>query len=224
MSILPERGPRYVESVSFSPEGQMLASGAEENIYLWDVNTGECLRILMGHTGNVESVSFSPDGQILASAGGYGDFTVRLWDVNRGKHLHTLTADMGYVESVSFSPDGRVLASGALGDGEVHLWDVSTRCTPPHPYGAACGMSILAAGVQRLSRVSVLVLMVGCLPAGLQREPFVYGMRPQVHTSALLQGIRRMLKASVLALMVRCSQVEAKTVPVLLWTLAPLPR
>ena len=54
----PVEWPRYVESVSFSPEGQTLASGAEENIYLWDATTGDPLRILIGHTGAVESVSF----------------------------------------------------------------------------------------------------------------------------------------------------------------------
>ncbi|MDT9196460.1 WD40 repeat domain-containing protein, partial [Limnospira sp. PMC 1245.20] len=67
-------------SVSFSPDGQTLASGSSDNtVRLWDVATGRELRQLTGHTNSLLSVSFSPDGQTLAS--GSSDNTVRLWDV-----------------------------------------------------------------------------------------------------------------------------------------------
>ena len=55
---------------------------------LWDVQTGEQLRTLEGHTSGVNSVAFSPDGSTLAS--GSGDDTVRLWDVQTGEQLRTL--------------------------------------------------------------------------------------------------------------------------------------
>ena len=67
-----------VLSVSFSPDGQLLASGGIDNtVRLWNPATGQLLYTLKGHTGGVYSVSFSADGQLLASSG--ADQTVRLW-------------------------------------------------------------------------------------------------------------------------------------------------
>ena len=53
----------------FSPDSSTLAvwSFADTNIHLWAVSTGEYLRSLEGHTGNVSSVAFSPDGSSLVS-------------------------------------------------------------------------------------------------------------------------------------------------------------
>ena len=114
----------YVNSVSFSPDGQTLASASDdETIRLWDVSTGELFRTLTGHTVRVSSVSFSPDGQTLAS--GSRDRTIRLWDVSTGETLRTLTGHTREVNSISFSPDGQTLASGSS-DETIRLWDVST--------------------------------------------------------------------------------------------------
>ena len=109
-----------VQTVAFSPDGTMLASGASDNtVALWDVERRGRLATLKGHTDYVLSESFSPDGTILASGG--GDNTVILWDVATQRRLTTLKGHTGWVQSVSFSPDGTMLASGAE-DGTVLLW------------------------------------------------------------------------------------------------------
>jgi WD40 repeat protein len=43
-----------------------------------DLATGNHLRILTGHTGQVRGVAFSPDGRLLAT--GSGDGSAWLWD------------------------------------------------------------------------------------------------------------------------------------------------
>jgi WD40 repeat protein len=69
----------YVYSVSFSPDGKILASGSwEKSIKLWS-NVGDiwtCFATLSGHNG----VSFSPDGTTLASKS--TDGTIKCWNIN----------------------------------------------------------------------------------------------------------------------------------------------
>ena len=112
-----------VLSLSFSPDGTILASGNGDNsIKLWDVNSGRELRTLEGHTWSVMSVAFNPDGKTLAS--GSGDMSVRLWSVTTGQELKSFRDTTG-VRSVCFSPDGKTLVSGNW-DALIRVWDPAT--------------------------------------------------------------------------------------------------
>ena len=114
----------FVNSVSFSPDGQTLVSGSRGGtVRLWDAETCTNLNTLNGHTASVNSVSFSPDGQTLVS--GSSDRTVRLWDAETRTNLNTLNGHTASVNSVSFSPDGQTLVSGSR-DETVRLWDADT--------------------------------------------------------------------------------------------------
>ena len=65
-------------SVSFPPDGEMLASGSRDGtVKLWSVSKRQEIATLAGHTKQIiNSVSFSSDGEMLAS--GCRDGTVRL--------------------------------------------------------------------------------------------------------------------------------------------------
>ncbi len=117
-----------VASVSFSPDGALLASSGGSNddptVRLWDAATQAQIATLEGHTFGVNSVAFSPpDGATLASAS--DDGTVRLWDVATHQETALLDEHGAPVHSVTFSPDGATLASSGA-DGTVLLRDLET--------------------------------------------------------------------------------------------------
>ncbi|MBW4511750.1 MAG: serine/threonine protein kinase [Scytonematopsis contorta HA4267-MV1] len=123
---------RDVRSVSFSPDGQTLASGShDKTIKLWRPNTGELLHTFFGHTNHVTSIAFSPNGKMLASAS--DDKTIKLWNLESMKLVHTLTGHTGEILSITFTPDGQTLISGSgedpvnrSVDNSIKLWNPKT--------------------------------------------------------------------------------------------------
>ncbi|EPB82929.1 glucose repression regulatory protein TUP1 [Mucor circinelloides 1006PhL] len=122
-------GDLYIRSVSFSPDGKYLATGAEDKqIRIWDIAKKRIRGILSGHEQDIYSLEFSRDGRILVS--GSGDRTARIWDWQTIRCIHELRIndveqqDLG-VTSVAISPDSRLVAAGSL-DKVVRVWDAVT--------------------------------------------------------------------------------------------------
>ena len=56
-----------IDTIAFSPDGQVLAAGGYQAIHIWDVRTSNLMGTLKENRGRVQALSFSPDGKTLAS-------------------------------------------------------------------------------------------------------------------------------------------------------------
>ena len=108
-------GQSSISSVSWSPDGQTLATGGH-NVKLWKRDGSPITEI--ANQGSVMSMSWSPNGPTLATGG--IDGTVKLWKRD-GSLITKIKANQRIVLSVSWSPNGQTLATGGI-DGTVKLW------------------------------------------------------------------------------------------------------
>ena len=112
-----------VRTIAFSSYGRQLATGGNDHtLRLWDVASGQLLKIL-GVTDIVERAAFSPDDQRLVTGG--ADGTVKIWDLLTNQELMTLPGHTDEVTSITFSEEGESLATSGA-DGVVRLWRTNT--------------------------------------------------------------------------------------------------
>jgi hypothetical protein len=103
-----------VESMAFSPDGRYVASGAFQEVKLWDAKTGALLQTVPGFVDRVVTLDFSPDGKLLATGGGAPteEGEIKILEVPGGKVVTDIKGGHSdTVFGVAFSPDGTKLAT-----------------------------------------------------------------------------------------------------------------
>jgi len=121
----PGFSPQPVTRVCFVSDG-FVAVSAYNFIYICNIETGETVKTLRGHTSGVFGLCLSSPG-FLAS--GACDETVRIWSVETGECVRTFLPDParlynGSVLSVcSVSPE---LLAAAKSNGTVQIWNKET--------------------------------------------------------------------------------------------------
>jgi len=111
-----------VKSLTFSPDGKMLASASDDGtIKLWEVISGKLRATAQNEIRQDYFVAFSPDGKLLATTARFETFN--LWDVTTGQKKAKFYPDL--VTSVAFSNDGALMAVGGRHN-PLTLWDMKT--------------------------------------------------------------------------------------------------
>ncbi|PYH88849.1 hypothetical protein BO71DRAFT_423415 [Aspergillus ellipticus CBS 707.79] len=113
----------FINSVCFSHDSKMLASGSNDYIVkIWDTDSGQCRRTLYGQNEKVLSVSFSPDSKLLALAS--MGCTIKVWDTITGQNIQTFQGS-GDGDSISatvtFSHDSKLLISSFVRE-VIEIW------------------------------------------------------------------------------------------------------
>lgn len=128
-SIIYYEHTESVNSIAWSPNGQRIASGSDDQtVKVWEVATQNTLFTYTGHTARVNAVACSPNSKYIASAS--DDHTVQIFDAVTGKHVYTYSGHHNEVNAVAWSPDSKRIASASgstKGAGNIiHVWNATT--------------------------------------------------------------------------------------------------
>ena len=137
LTLDPGHHVGYMSSMVFTPDGaELLTTGRDHTVRVWDPRTGELLRVLRPPgLGEEMRVALSPDGKTLAvGAHHVGDkgmqHAVYLISVADGRVERTLPAFKdGYVFAVAFSADGKRLVATSTSP-NVGVWDLNKSAEP----------------------------------------------------------------------------------------------
>src|SRR5262249_22724376 len=124
---LPLPSPEAVSSLSFSPDGRLLAGSRQHaDLILWNVDERKVKCRIPAL--RMDRLAFSPDGKMLAAWGMSGE-GIQLWEVAAAtpKRVLARPGHGHYVDVLAVSPQRKLAASGALHDASLRMWDALAR-------------------------------------------------------------------------------------------------
>ncbi|MFN2367941.1 MAG: hypothetical protein ABR605_03175 [Desulfurivibrionaceae bacterium] len=114
-----------INTVAYSPNGKMIASGSDDNtLRTWYAGNGRDIHTFEDKKNDVLAVSWSPDSGRLAGGLSWNG-NIQIWDIGWDKLEITLSGHRDWVQAVLFSPDGRKFISGSR-DGSIRIWDTGS--------------------------------------------------------------------------------------------------
>jgi WD40 repeat protein len=102
----------YAQSLSFSPDGKVLAVVDRSRIQLWDTTTGRAGHALSVAQAEISSVVFSGDSKFVTACtkGRVQKKSLLVWETATGKVVASLNVLHNQVQRVALSADGKLLA------------------------------------------------------------------------------------------------------------------
>ncbi|CAG8446282.1 13569_t:CDS:10 [Acaulospora morrowiae] len=111
-----------VYTVKFHPgDNNVVTGGYDKIIRLYDISTGQLVKMFTGHQLSVSKTIFNPLGNLIIS--GSKDHTIKFWDIVSGLCIKTISSHLGEVTSVAMNSNGTYLLSSSK-DNSNRLWDV----------------------------------------------------------------------------------------------------
>ncbi|XP_020581444.1 periodic tryptophan protein 2 homolog [Phalaenopsis equestris] len=125
--ILKQQGHYFdVNCVAYSPDSQMLATGADDNkVKVWTASSGFCFITFSEHTNAVTAVNFMANNHCLLSAS--LDGTVRAWDLFRYRNFRIFTTPSPrQFVSLAVDQSGEIICAGTVDSFEIFVWSMKT--------------------------------------------------------------------------------------------------
>ncbi|MCX6153057.1 MAG: caspase family protein [Candidatus Kapabacteria bacterium] len=111
-----------VNTFSFSPDGQLLASGSSDGkIRIWSIASRRSIHVLTGVIQNVNDL-VSVNNMLFSVN---DDNFIRMWNLEDGSAPVSIATKIGNLFSVSASQDGKFIALGGVGGDYLELYDLS---------------------------------------------------------------------------------------------------
>jgi hypothetical protein len=131
-----------LRSASIVSSCQVLVSGClDKTLKVWNLQTGELLRTLKGHSAAISSVAMSSDGQFLASSSLHcPKSNVKVWNLQTGKLLHSSFGQKKSVQAVAIANNGRIVIGS---HNKVKIWNLHTG-DRLHTLSHSCSIQIVA--------------------------------------------------------------------------------
>ena len=121
------------ESIAITPDNRyaisgttvykMASGGFDHGIQIRNLETGENIRTMVGHTDYVISVAITPNGHYAVS--GSSDKILRMWNLESGNCVRAMNGHSDRVNSVVVTRDGQHVISGSY-DKTLRMWNLES--------------------------------------------------------------------------------------------------